>query len=186
MKNLFFFAVLFLLLLVVTAFRICYIYKLNMQNAENKILSIQEENNNFKKVIGFMYQNDGKKLSDKICIDENGNKKLLSEFCNIDTSTLIFNFSSLDCSNCINEVMNELSLSNIGNLLVVSDFNNISSMRYLKNKYSLKGAVFLKLDNNIGFPETPSLFLTNKNLIIRKFLIINRNDVILMPYLKQL
>ena len=204
-KIILFSLVLLSLALSVTVFCLNRVYKSNIVKIERKVFNIKEENDNFKKVIGLMYQYDGKKLPDKICSDENGNKKLFSEFCALYSNILVFNYSMSDCSSCIDQVIQKLSSKkNDYVLFIVSNFENTSSMRYMKNKHGLNNAVFLKIESDIvlsqldsdtvffelgndtGFPETPSLFLIDNKLIIRKFLIINQNDVILVPYLKQL
>lgn len=174
------------LLLFVSVFCLYRINKLNTVRSENKISSIQRENNDFKKVIGFMYQYDGKKLPDMMCMDDKGNKRLFSEFCSLQHNILVFNYSSFDCSDCIDKAMKKLSSEKIGTLFIVSDFVSISSMRYLKDTHGLNNAIFLKIESGAGFPESPSVFLVDNKLIIRRFLIINQNDIILEPYLKQL
>jgi hypothetical protein len=84
----------------------------------------------------------------------------------------------------VESVLSKLKcVSNVAKIAVISNFNSISSMKYLKQKYDLQNVIFLK-SNEGELLDTPSVFLTDESLKITKFLIINQNDQILDRYLK--
>jgi len=180
-----------LLLLAISSFRLQRLSKSNnkrIHKLENNLVNKQEENDKLKNVIGYMYQYEGKKMPDLTVYDEKGIRRKFQEFCTDAKEWIVFYFSSNDCSHCVEEAMKQLSENKDSlPLVVISDFSSISSMKYLKNKYDLEGVLFFKAtDNDFLDITTPSVFSTDKTLIIRRFLIINQEDTVLKPYLKQL
>jgi hypothetical protein len=159
-------------------------YKSTIQKAEKLINLMKNENENYKNIIGFVFQNEGKILQNNLYVDEKGVKKKLREYINKQGKVLIFRYTSLDCSDCIEAALKKIKLAeNIDTLFVISDFPSISSMKYLKNKHELNNAVFLK-SNETDVIETPSVFFIDSTLKISRFLIINQHDNVLATYLR--
>lgn len=125
-------------------------------------------------------------MRDETCINEKGDSIKLSRFIEAFDDAVIFKYTSNNCSVCIDKTFHKISkIDNVKQLIVISDFPNIPAIRSLKNKYKLKNAIFIKSGNTV-YPETPSVFITDRTMKISKFLIINQDDNVLDTYLKKL
>jgi hypothetical protein len=145
-------------------------------------MSQKTENENYKKVIGFFYEKEGVPIRNHLYTTDTGIKKELVELLDEET-TLVFSYSSNDCSDCINGVLEQIKESGYNaRILIISDYDNIASMNYLKKKYLFPNAHFLKIAEQY-LKDTPAVFLLNKEMKISKFLAINKNDNILGRYL---
>jgi len=71
-------------------------------------------------------------------------------------------------------------------ILFISDFQNFTSMKYIKEKYNLKNVMFLRIEDMPNTTITPCVYLIDKDLKITHFLSIATNDIILPSYLKQI
>jgi hypothetical protein len=151
---------------------------------ELQFRTVITENEKFKTIIGHFYQKEGSFILDEGCVTEEGYKINLHEVIKSVNKVLIFRYTSSDCSDCVDTVFRELTnAQNIDKIIVISDFNSVASMQYLKKKHNLENTVFLK-SVNTNMSETPCVFLSNKEFKINKFLIIHPNDKVLDKYLK--
>lgn len=178
------------ILLSLNVFMLC-----NFNNLKSKFIAVtnllfyvQEDNEKLKNVIGYFYLKEGVILENTVCITDNGLKSTLYNEISKETETLVFTYNHLDCSSCVDSVLYKLgsvSISDKYKIIIASNFKSISSIRYLKEKFGLTNAMFLKTEG-LGMIETPSLFLIDERYQLSKFLIINQNDYILDHYLKNL
>ena len=179
-------AVLFLGLFVFILWNKNRKYESEVSKIQTEIPLLNEANEKYKKIIAFFYLNEGKEIPDEICIDESGHKLNLSELLGAFEKILVFKYTSINCSSCVDSALSKLSsANNIGRIIIISDFPSVSSMKSLKNRYPLNNATFL-ISKTIDYNETPAVFLTGKTMKITKFLIINQKDNVLENYLKQL
>jgi hypothetical protein len=152
---------------------------------EREFVFITEEKEQFKTIIGHFYQKEGLRIPDEECVTDEGDKVTLHEVIKSVDKVLIFRYTSFDCSDCVNTVYAKLAnVQNIDKVIVISDFKNIASMQLIKKKYNLEKSVLLKSVNTANLPETPCVFLSDKDLRINKFLIISQKDKVLDNYLR--
>jgi hypothetical protein len=165
------------------------LYKFKKVDSENKHIQenyfeVKQAHDNFKNVIGYFFQEDGKMIKNETCVTDSGVKVNLHKVISSTNRALIFRYSMSDCSDCVYSVLSKLSkASNIDKIIVIADFKSVPSMRFLKEKFNLQNAVFLKSSME-DVLATPCVFLSDRELKITKFLIIHQGDTILDNYLR--
>ena len=166
--------------------------KLHQQNRylsqlEGKYLETEKIKDLFQKIIGNFYTFEGQFEQNYSGKDENGNNSNLSGLINNEQTVLIFKYKSTDCSLCIEKVYEQIQNTPLNiKILFISDFQNFTSMKYIKEKYNLKNVMFLRIEDMPNTTITPCVYLIDKDLKITHFLSIATNDIILPSYLKQI
>jgi hypothetical protein len=111
------------------------------------------------------WKNENPSFSDSLVLDEKSNiisKNILTNQCPL----LIFRFSELNCSTCIN---NQLSLiidslqSKRINYIIISDYKNIRNLGLFKKSNSIRTQVYNCKQLLINETITPYYIILNKN-----------------------
>lgn len=166
--------------------------KLHQQNSyllqlEERYLETEKIKDLFQKIIGNFYTFEGCFEQNYSGKDENGNDSNLSGVINNEQAVLTFKYKSTDCSLCIEKVYEQIQNIPLNiKVLFISDFQNFTSMKYMKEKYNLKNVTFLRIEDMPNTTITPCIYLIDKDLKITHFLSIATNDIILPSYLKQI
>lgn len=141
---------------------------------------------NLKKIVGCFYINEGRSLKNDLCLSDKGIKSNLFDEIKRNKLNLVLLFNQNDCSSCVESVLFKLGcISHIKdfNFTIISDFNSISSMKYLKLKYKLDSANILKM-YSMDTIKTPCIFLIDNEIRISKFFILNKDSYMLSSYLE--
>jgi len=162
-------------------------YEKHLSSIKNKYDILKQENDSFLRIIGDFYSFEGSLEKDYIGKDDNGNDIKLSANITSQKPTLVFKYKASDCSRCIDNVFEQLKESSINkNIILISNFENFTSMKFIKKKYNLHKALFIRINDSESNFISPCLYIINKNLIITHLLYISTNDIILPSYLKQI
>lgn len=143
--------------------------KLHQQNhyllqLEEKYIETEKTKDLFQKIIGNFYTFEGYSEQNYSGKDENGNDLELSKIINNDQPILIFKYQNTDCSHCIEKVYEQIQDAILSiKVLFISDFQNFTSMKYIKEKYNLKNVMFLRIEDMPNTTITPCVYLINKD-----------------------
>jgi hypothetical protein len=156
-----------------------YIRDLN-NRLNDKVSLIEEISMKDKKA----FESNGKNLSDVSITDTTGSTYNLSSV--IEQKSVIFNFSTTNCSQCYESIIELLKSYQDNNLIIIYNGNNIRDLKFLLKKHVFKVKVYYSPVTHKSFPSVienlPCFFTVNKSLEINSVYFPLKNEV---DYIKE-